>query len=163
MNMTMEDHTVNTEIENTELLVFQDEGGTDYLCLSNITVANSLFSQIRGRMFTRSIGKDYCIIFPQPEIVKIDIHMLFVPYKLGVVWLNEGEVVQKKVLSPWVGYHTQRADMVMEMHPEHLSNISIGDTVHFLETNDSEITTAEDSTATETQEVHYHSQSNPLN
>lgn len=98
------------------------------LC-ENIEVANNLFSQARGRMFTRSMPYELGLVFPLGEAQPVPVHMLFVPYSLGVIWVKDDIVVRTEILKPFTGYARQEADMLIEVHPNKMDSVRVGDTI----------------------------------
>lgn len=68
--------------------------------------------------------------------INTSIHMLFVFFELGVIWVNSaGEVVDKALARPWrLSYAPQApARYVIEGRPEILERVAIGDKVRFEE------------------------------
>ena len=64
------------------------------------------------------------------------IHMFFVPFPLGVFWLDEtGTVVDAVHANPWRPFYASAvpARYVLELHPSLLHALRIGDRVEFYE------------------------------
>lgn len=99
------------------------------LVCEEVGEANSLLRKVLGRMFTLSMPEEYALVFDFEELRPIPIHMVFVLYSLGVVWVEDGEVVNTKELAPWFGYHDGFGDMVIEVHPDKLDQIEAGDKI----------------------------------
>lgn len=62
------------------------------------------------------------------------IHMFFMLFSIGVVWLNaEGRVVDKKLAKPWRAAYAPReaAQYFIEANPVILERVSIGDILRF--------------------------------
>jgi uncharacterized membrane protein (UPF0127 family) len=75
------------------------------LVARNIEFARTMFRQVLGLMFRKSIPFDYSMIFILKKPSQVSIHMLFVFFPIDVIFLNE----EKKImglsrLRPWVGY-----------------------------------------------------------
>ncbi len=106
---------------------------TGEIICDSVTYADTFIAQARGRMFTRSISKDTALVFPNLTsnifTGEVGIWMMFVPYDLGVLWISDGTVTESKVLSAWTGRHSSEGDMIIELHPESLSKVSIGDKI----------------------------------
>jgi uncharacterized membrane protein (UPF0127 family) len=71
----------------------------------NIEFTRTMFSQVMGLMFRKSISYNYSMIFILKKPSHVGIHMLFVFFPIDVIFLNE----EKKImglsrLRPWVGY-----------------------------------------------------------
>ena len=94
------------------------------------------FSKLKGFMFRRSINSDEGLVFvyPRDNRLNTSIHMFFVPFDLGVIWVNKaGEVVDLVRAKPWrPSYAPQKpASYVIELHPDKLDLVKIGDLVEF--------------------------------
>jgi len=89
-------------------------------------------------MFRREIPADWGLLLVQSteSIVNAAIHMVAVPFDLGVVWINSaGEVVDTAVAKAWVGIKspTKPARFILEVRPEHLGKFNQGDKINFVE------------------------------
>ncbi len=98
----------------------------------------SYFSKLRGFMFRKSINHDEALVFvyPRDNRVNTSIHMFFVPFDLGVVWVNDaGEVVDTVCAKPWRPQYSpaKPARFVIELHPDKLDLVNIGDKLTFSE------------------------------
>ena len=87
-------------------------------------------------MFRRSVGADEGLVFVHPRENRVEsaIHMFFVPFDLGVIWVNNaGEVVDLVRAKPWrPSYAPQKpASYVIELHPDKLDLVKIGDLIEF--------------------------------
>lgn len=73
---------------------------------TKVEFADTLFRQMKGLMFRRSIPKDYAMIFDVRRERYVDIHMMFVKFPLDVVYLNRDRRIIdiKPALKPWVGF-----------------------------------------------------------
>jgi len=71
---------------------------------SDVEYAKSMFKQAKGLMFRRSVHDSYAMVFIFPSLKKISLHMLFVPFPLDVLFLNEEKkIVKTTTLRPWIG------------------------------------------------------------
>ena len=62
------------------------------------------------------------------------IHMLFMNFDLGIIWINaEGFIVDKKMARRWQISSTPKlaAKYILEIHPDRLIDFSIGDKIIF--------------------------------
>ena len=71
----------------------------------NIEFARTMLTQSVGLMFRKSMPHSYSMIFILKKPSRVNIHMLFVFFRIDVIFLNE----EKKImglsrLKPWVGY-----------------------------------------------------------
>lgn len=104
--------------------------------ISNTTlhavVAETFFTKLVGLMFRKSIPVDTCLILSEryESIINSSIHMLFMRFDIGVIWLSRDfTVVDKKFAKKWhLAYFSRLpAQHVIEMHPTQLENFSVGD------------------------------------
>ena len=98
----------------------------------------SFASKLRGFTFHAPISRDEGLVLVEGADSRLatGIHMLFVSFPLGVVWVNNaGHVVDTVVAQPWrLSYTPQSpARYVIEGHPEQLTAVTIGDTIAFRE------------------------------
>ncbi|WP_435152692.1 DUF192 domain-containing protein [Haladaptatus sp. DFWS20] len=84
-------------------------------------------------MFRRSIPEDYVLAFRFDDVASRDVHMVFVPFPLDVIWTRNGEVQQVKRLSAWTGLAKARADTLFKLPAGTASNVKIGDSVRLVE------------------------------
>lgn len=71
---------------------------------SDVEYAKSMFKQAKGLMFRRSVPDSYAMVFIFSSLKKISLHMLFVPFPLDVLFLNEDKrIVKTTTLRPWIG------------------------------------------------------------
>lgn len=96
---------------------------------SDVDAADTRRSQARGLMFRRSIPEDYALVFRFSDVDRRDVHMLFVPFPLDVLWLVDGEVEQVKRLRPWIGLGSARADTLIELPAGAADGVEPGDAV----------------------------------
>lgn len=95
-------------------------------------------SKLRGFTFRRHLGESDGLVLVEKKDSRIStsIHMLFVSFDLGVIWVNDGgEVVDKVLAKPWkLSYAPQLpARYVIELHPSLLEEVNIGDHIEFIE------------------------------
>jgi uncharacterized membrane protein (UPF0127 family) len=98
----------------------------------------SFFCRLKGLMFRRSIPENWGLLLVQnsDSIVNSAIHMVAVPFDLGIVWVNDaGVVVDTVVAKRWVGMKSPKAPAryTLEVQPSHLSKFQPGDKLEFVE------------------------------
>ena len=87
-------------------------------------------------MFRKGIPENWglLLVYHSDSIVNSSIHMFFVPFDLGIIWVNQaGEVVDKAVARRWIGLKSPKApaSYILEIVPERLNEFEIGDKVSF--------------------------------
>lgn len=96
---------------------------------TEVDVADTTLARARGLMFRRSIPDDYALVFRFPDVGRRDVHMLFVPFPLDVVWLADGEVQQVATLRPWIGIGSARGDLLVELPAGSAADLEAGDSI----------------------------------
>jgi len=97
-----------------------------------VTLRRRTWELALGLMFRRGIGEDETMIFclPKASIRQAGVHMLFVPFPIAILWLDEEFRVVDKVLAlPWrTGYRPKAAArFFIEAHPSRLDQVQEGD------------------------------------
>jgi uncharacterized membrane protein (UPF0127 family) len=97
---------------------------------------DSFASKLRGFTWRRALAADDGLVLVQGGDSRVNsaIHMLFVFFDLGVIWVNEGgEVVDTALARPWRLHYAPRAPAryVVEAHPDVISQVQIGDRIQF--------------------------------
>jgi uncharacterized membrane protein (UPF0127 family) len=98
--------------------------------------AESFVARLRGLMFRRRLGADEGLLLIGQRESRIDaaIHMFFVFFPIGVLWLDsENRVVDRVVARPFRPLYVTRAPAanVLECQPQVLEKAAIGDTIRF--------------------------------
>lgn len=99
--------------------------------------ADSFFTRLRGLTFRRRLGQDEGLLLVGRHESRADaaIHMFFVFFSIGVLWLDgQNRVVDKVVARPFRPFYAPRAPAigVLECQPEVLERVEIGDAIRFL-------------------------------
>ncbi|WP_137283727.1 DUF192 domain-containing protein [Halorussus salinisoli] len=113
-------------------LIRESDGERETLA-TEVETADSFLSKARGLMFRRSIPDDFALVFRFDGVATRDVHMVFVPFPLDVLWLRDGEVARKERLSPWTGLAKAEADELVELPAGSADEVSVGDEVRLLE------------------------------
>jgi uncharacterized protein len=97
-------------------------------------------SKLRGFTWRWSLeaGEGLVLVEKQESRINTAIHMLFVFFDLGVLWVNnDGMVVDKVLARPWRLSYTPRvrARYVIEAEPSILELVNVGDHVRFMQTD----------------------------
>lgn len=96
--------------------------------------AVSFMERLRGLMFRQSIGTEEGMLLVQDRDSVLDsaIHMMFVPFDLAVIWINNKmEVVDAQLARSWrpAYWASQPARYVLELHPSRLDDFRLGEQV----------------------------------
>ncbi len=95
-------------------------------------------NKLRGFMLRRELatGEGLILVENRESRLNTAIHMLFVFFSLGVLWVDDGgRVVDSVVAQPWRLSYTPQAPAryVIEGHPQIIDHVAIGDYVRFIE------------------------------
>jgi len=87
-------------------------------------------------MFRSGVHPDEGLLFIQTSENRLDaaIHMFFVPFDLGVIWLDHNKhVVDLCLAKPWRPFYmpAKPARYILETHPTRLDHFQIGDLISF--------------------------------
>jgi hypothetical protein len=91
------------------------------------------FKGLQGR-FSLPDDEGLLFVYPAESIIATSIHMFFVFFSIGVIWLDaQGKVVDKKLAQPWRPYYAPRspAQYFIEARPSILERVNIGDVLKF--------------------------------
>jgi uncharacterized membrane protein (UPF0127 family) len=97
---------------------------------TDVDVADSLFAQTRGLMFRRSIPDDYALVFDFDGAASRDVPMLFVPFAIDAVWVEDEDVLRVERLSAWTGRGEARCDTLVELPAGAADDVRVGDRVY---------------------------------
>lgn len=101
-----------------------------------VRILRGFGGKLLGLMFRRRLAEDEgaLLVYGRPSKVETSIHMFFVPFPLGVFWLDSnGAVVDRVRALPWRPYYAPSvpACCVLELHPKALDALKVGDRVEF--------------------------------
>lgn len=115
-------------MNNIVKLINQTAGGIEVV---DAHWCDSYLCRMFGLMFRGRLkeGKGVLIVEPRTGIGQTTIHMWFVFFSLGVIWLDESyTVVDKRLAKPWRIYAPKApARFMLEGRPEILDKVAIGD------------------------------------
>ncbi len=117
----------------TKNIVQQQSGET---ILPNVRWCDTFGSKLRGFMFKSTLTADEGLVLVESRDNRVNssIHMLFVNFDLGVIWVNDsGEIVDKIIAKPWrLSYvPAQPARYTIECHPSRLGQFIVGEKISF--------------------------------
>lgn len=110
-------------------LVHVPSSGRARTLATTVETANTVLSRGLGLMFRRSIPDGYALAFRFDRTATRDVHMVFVPFPIDVVWMDRETVTRVERLRPWLGYARARADTVVELPAGAADGIAPGDVV----------------------------------
>lgn len=112
------------------------DAATGQTLLADVRWCDSFGTKLRGFMFKKTLTQDEGLVLVEKRDNKVNssIHMLFVNFDLGVVWVNDaGEIVDRIIAKAWrpsyVPAHPAR--YTIECHPERLERFEVGKRVRF--------------------------------
>jgi uncharacterized membrane protein (UPF0127 family) len=96
----------------------------------------SFWCHLKGLMFRANLPTDEGLLFVtrSESVVNTTIHMFFMRFAIGVVWLDaRGVVVHKTLAKPWrPAYAPSRpAQYYLEANPHVLEHVQVGDVLTF--------------------------------
>lgn len=103
-----------------------------------LRVCNTFLSRLRGYLFSKApqAGDGLLFCFDQASRINSAIHMIGVPFPLGVIWLDEkNTVVDLCRARPWgLAFIPKKPALyVIECSIERLTEFQIGDILQFIE------------------------------
>jgi uncharacterized membrane protein (UPF0127 family) len=106
------------------------------LCWRRARWCASFWCHFKGLQFRSSLPEDegLLFVFPKASRSNTTIHMFFVFFPIGVVWLDSaGRVVDKTLAKPWRPMYAPRApaQFFIEANPSILDRVEIGDSIRF--------------------------------
>lgn len=118
--------------------LFTAENETQGLTLVlRVRQADSFFTRLRGLTFRRRLdeGEGLLLVGRSESRAEAAIHMFFVFFSIGVLWLDrENRVVDKAVARPFRPFYAPQepAIGVLECQPEVLDRVDVGDRIRFV-------------------------------
>ncbi len=117
----------------TRQIIHVESGGT---LIPQARWCDGFGSKLRGFTFRRQLAADDGLVLVEKSDSKMStsIHMFFVFFDLGVIWVNDaGEVVGTVLAKPWrLSYVPPKpARYVIEGHPAILDKVQVGDHIQF--------------------------------
>jgi uncharacterized membrane protein (UPF0127 family) len=105
--------------------------------VKHVQRADTFFSRLRGLMFRRHLGADegLFLVGRNESRAEATIHMFFVFFSIGVVWLDrENRVVDLVVARPFRPYYAPSGPAIgiLECHPDCLGQVAVGDKLRFV-------------------------------
>jgi uncharacterized protein len=101
-----------------------------------VKYCQSFFDRLQGLMFRSPIALDDGALLDGKRESRVDaaIHMFFVSFDLGVIWLDDRmQVVDTCLAKSWRPFYmpVKAARYVLEIHPDRLLEFSKGDRIQF--------------------------------
>jgi uncharacterized membrane protein (UPF0127 family) len=109
---------------------------TGALVLKKARWCASFWCHFKGLQFRSSLPEDegLLFVFPKESRSNTTIHMFFVFFQIGVIWLDSsGQIVDKTLAKPWRPMYAPRlpAQFFIEANPSILDRVNIGDSIRF--------------------------------
>lgn len=107
---------------------------TDATLAAEVELCDTFWKRGRGLMFRRELPRERALVFAHGKESKADttIHMFFVFFSIGVIWLDaDRRVVDAKLAKPWRPYYAPSApaQYFVECDPEVLNLVNVGDEI----------------------------------
>jgi uncharacterized membrane protein (UPF0127 family) len=111
---------------------------SDQILVDRLRWCDTFGRKLRGFTFRRTLAEDDGLVLVEKSEsrMKSSIHMLFVFFDLGVLWVDDaGEVVDSRLAKRWRSSYVpdRAARYVVEAHPVILKRVAVGDHIQFLE------------------------------
>ncbi len=112
------------------------EAGNNDIVLARVKLCASALCHFKGLMLKSSLPEDEGLLFVtgQEGRVHTTIHMFFMMFSIGVVWLDSGgRVVDKQLAKPWRPAYAPKAPAryYLEANVGILDRVQVGDVLHF--------------------------------
>lgn len=109
---------------------------TGDIVLARVRLCESFWCHFRGLQLTPRLPDDEGLLFVTGSESRSNsaIHMFFMLFSIGVVWLDaSGKVVDKQFAKPWRPMYAPRspAQYYVEANPTVLERVQIGDRLRF--------------------------------
>jgi uncharacterized membrane protein (UPF0127 family) len=109
---------------------------TDEIILARVKWCSSFWCRFRGLQFVRHLADDTGLLFVNAAESRsgTTIHMFFMFFSIGVVWINkQGQVVDTCLAKPWRPAYAPRvpAQYFIEARPSILDRVRVGDVLCF--------------------------------
>jgi uncharacterized membrane protein (UPF0127 family) len=109
---------------------------TGAVVLPRARLCDNIWCHSKGLQFVRHLPEDEGLLFVyrREGIAQTTIHMFFMAFSIGVVWLDaSGRVVDKKLAKPWRPAYApaKAAQYFVEANPSILERVQIGDILRF--------------------------------
>lgn len=101
----------------------------------------SFLCQLRGLTFRRALEPDEGLLLVQKQdsIINASIHMFFMRIQIGVIWINqENIIVDARLAKPWIPayFPAQPARYILETHPQRLRDFHVKDHIQIISASD---------------------------
>jgi uncharacterized membrane protein (UPF0127 family) len=111
-----------------------DNETQDEQLIGRLRLADTFITRLRGLTFRRRLGADEGLLLVGRTETRAEaaIHMFFVFFPIGVIWLDrEHRVVDMVVARPFRPYYAPSAPAlsVLECRPEILDKVEVGDKI----------------------------------
>jgi uncharacterized membrane protein (UPF0127 family) len=111
-------------------------GHTGEIVLKRVKWCGDFWSRFRGLQFVTHLPEDEGLLFATASESRTNttIHMFFMLFSIGVVWLDSsGKIVDKCLAKPWRPAYAPRlpAQYFVEANPSILTRVDVGDLLRF--------------------------------
>ncbi|OUJ19230.1 hypothetical protein AMET1_0884 [Methanonatronarchaeum thermophilum] len=93
-----------------------------------IDVADTYLTRMKGLMFKLNPPDDYAMVFIFKEEKEVNLHMLFVPFNITALFLDERDRVRKiSKLEAWRGRAKGVAQKIIEIPEKNYKEVDVGE------------------------------------
>lgn len=101
---------------------------------------SDFLSKLNGLMFQKNLTEDHGLVLSEKSVGSLSssIHMFFMNFNIGVVWLDSKKrVVDTRLAIKWHPYYAPvaPAQYTLEIHPSRLNEFLIDDEIEFIDEN----------------------------
>ena len=99
-------------------------------------LANTFLDRLKGFAFHSSIKENegILLVLNKSSRIKASIHMAFINFSLGIIWINDQLNVTQVELArsrTSIFFPAKPAKYILEIHPSQISLFAIGDRIRF--------------------------------
>lgn len=103
-----------------------------------LTDCSSFLSKFNGLMFKKNLSEDHGLVLSEKSVGRLSssIHMFFMNFDIGVVWLDaKKRVVDTRLAIKWHPYYAPNApaQYTLEIHPSRLTEFLMEDEIELID------------------------------
>jgi len=115
--------------QSTVVALIHQTDTDERVLAERVEFADSVLSRARGLMFRRSFPEGNALVFEFGSVSARTLHMLFVPFPIDAVFLEDEQVTHVSRLRSWIGLARGSGDVICELPAGSADGVEAGDTV----------------------------------